>query len=274
MFTENTGIKRVQKERLLIEDDDVKKFGGRVLKEEYDGRYFMVTDNAARSSRSDAGLEKRIVNEIISRDRRWKFFADLYAGFGISTYIFSKTSERVVAVERDWETYSLLKQNLIGIKNVECINDDNVAYLEKCIENGLEPATLIDLDPFGGPEGQFLLTLEWMKDGAILCTNGQIEGVYRNSIGVKHLYPWVDKFSGHKATKWAEEVYIPRLCGLATQKGRELRLVHYYAHPTSLRFIFELGAFEFNKETKDELSKRPRFLDWFQRVEQPGFSFE
>ena len=93
------------------------------------------------------------------------------------------------------------------------------------------PPELVDLDPFGGPEGQFLLTLEWMKDGAILCTNGQIEGICRNSFLIKHLYPWVDKYAGHKATKWAEEVYIPRLCGLAKEKGRELRPVHYYAHP-------------------------------------------
>jgi len=274
MFTKDTGLRSVQREALLIEDPDVKEFGGRVLKEEYDGRYFRVTDNTARSSKSDAGIEKRTINEIIGKSRKWDFILDPYAGFGISAYIFSKNSERVVAVERDWETYSLLKENLMGIKNVECVNDDNTAYLQKCIEDGVKPPNLIDLDPFGGPEAQFLLTLEWMKDGAILCTNGQIEGVYRNSIGIKHLYPWVDKYAGHKATKWAEKVYIPRLRGLAKEKGRELRLVHSYAHPRSLRFIFELGAFEFGKETKDELSKRPRFLDWFQRVEQPGFSFE
>ena len=274
MLTEYTGLKRVQKEALLIEDDDVKEFGGRVLKEEYDGRYFWVTNNAARSSRSDAGIEKRAVNEIIAKNQRWHRILDLYAGFGISTYIFSKNSERVVAIEKDWETYSLLERNLKDIRNVDRINDDNVYYLEKCIQNKLRPPQLIDLDPFGGPEAQFLLTLEWMESGAILCTNGQIEGVYRNSIGIKHLYPWIDKYAGHKATRWAEKVYIPRLCDLAKEKGRELRLVHYYVHPTSLRFIFELGSFEFSKETKDELSKRPRFLDWFQRVEQPGFPFE
>ena len=129
---------RVRKETLLTEDADVKEFGGRVLKEEYDGRYFLVTNNAARSSKSQAGIEKRIVNEIIAKSRKWHSILDLYAGFGISTYIFSKHSERVVAVEKDWETYSLLKQNLSGIKNVECINDDNVYYLEKCIEDGLD----------------------------------------------------------------------------------------------------------------------------------------
>jgi 16S rRNA G966 N2-methylase RsmD len=274
MFTKDTGLRSVQREALLIEDPDVKESGGRVLKEEYDGRYFLVTNNAARSSRSDAGIEKRIVNEIIAKNQRWHRILDPYAGFGISAYIFSKHSERVIALERDWETYSLMKRNLKGIRNVEPVNDDNVLYIENCIKNKSEPPDLIDLDPFGGPEAQFLLALEWMRDGAILCTNGQIEGVYRNSIGIKHLYPWVDKYAGHKATKWAEEVYIPRLRGLAEEKGRELRLVHYYAHPTSLRFVFELGSFEFSKEVKDELSKRPHFLDWFQRVEQPGFSFE
>jgi 16S rRNA G966 N2-methylase RsmD len=274
MSAEHSGVERVQKEMLLTEDPDVKGFGRRVLREEYDGRYFLVTDNAARSSKSAAGIEKRTVNKIIGKSRKWDFILDPYAAFGISAYIFSKNSERVVAVDRDWETYLLLKENLRGMKNVECFNDDNTAYLEKCIEDKLEPPELIDLDPFGGPEAQFLLTLEWMKDGAILCTNGQIEGVYRNSIGIRHLYPWIDKFSGHKATRWAEEVYFPRLRDLAEKKGRELRLVHSYAHPTSLRFILELGSFEFSKETKDELYKRPRFLDWFQRVEQPGFSFE
>lgn len=274
MLTEDTGLVRVPKEALLTEDPDLKEFGGRILKEEYDGRYFRVTNSTARSSKSDAGIEKRIVNEIIGKSRKWDFVLDPYAGFGISAYIFSKNSERVVALERDWETYSLLKQNLDGIKNVECVNDDNVYYLEKCIEDKLEPPELIDLDPFGGPEAQFLLALDWMKDGVILCTNGQIEGVYRNSIGIKHLYSWISKHAGHKATRWAEEVYIPRLRDLAKEKGRELRMVHYYAHPTSLRFIFELGSFEFSEETKDELFKRPRFLDWFQRVEQPGFSFE
>jgi len=273
MFTKNSGLRRFQKEALLIEDPDVGEFGGRVLKEEYDGRYFLVTNNAARSSRSDAGIEKRIVNEIIMR-QRWHRVFDLYAGFGISSYIFSKNSEKVVALEREPETYLLLTRNLKRIKNVECINDDNVYYLENCIEDRLEPNTLIDLDPFGGPEAQFLLTLELMKEGAILLTNGQIEGVYRNSIGIRHLYSWIDRYAGHKATRWAEEVYIPRLCGLAKERGRELRLVHYYAHPTSLRFIFELGSFQFSKKVKDELSKRPHFLDWFQRVEQPGFSFE
>lgn len=274
MSAGHSGLRRVQKEMLLTEDPDVKGFRRRVLREEYDGRIFLVTDNAARSFRSEAGIEKRIVNEIISKSRKWDFILDPYAGFGISAYIFSKHSERVIALERDWETYFLMKRNLKGIGNLEPVNDDNVFYIEKCIEDKLEPPELIDLDPFGGPEAQFLLTLEWMKDGAILCTNGQIEGVYRNSIGIKHLYPWIDKHAGHKATRWAEDVYIPRLCGLAKEKGRELRLVHYYAHPTSLRFVFELGSFEFSKEVKDELSKRPHFLDWFQRVEQPGFSFE
>jgi len=274
MSTGHSVVERLQKEMLLTEDPDVKGFGRRVLREEYDGRYFLVTDNAARSFRSEAGIEKRIVNEIIAKSRKWHFILDPYAGFGISAYIFSKHSEKVIALERDWQTYSLMKRNLKGIGIVEPVNDDNVFYLEKCIEDGVKPPNLIDLDPFGGPEAQFLLTLEWMKDGAILCTNGQIEGVYRNSIGIKHLYSWIDKYAGHKATKWAEEVYFPRLRDLAEKKGRELRLVHSYAHPTSLRFIFELGSFEFSKETKDELSKRPRFLDWFARVEQPGFSFE
>ncbi len=274
MFTEDTGLRRIPKEALLTEDPDVKEFGGRILKEEYDGRYFRVANNAARSSRSQAGVEKRIINEIIAKSRRWHLILDPYAGFGISAYIFSKNSDRVVALERDPKTYLLLKENLKGIGNVECINDDNVYYLERCVEDKLTPPELIDLDPFGGPEAQFLLTLEWMKDGAILCTNGQIEGVYRNSIGIKHLYSWIDKYAGHKATRWAEDVYIPRLCGLAKEKRKELRLVHYYAHPTSLRFVFELGSFEFNKEVKDELSKRPHFLDWFQKVQQPGFSFE
>ena len=274
MSAEHSGVERVQKEMLLTEDPGAKQFGRRVLREKYDDRYFRVTDNTARSSKSGAGIEKRSVNEIIAKSRKWHFILDPYAGFGISAYIFSKNSERVVAVERDWETYLLLKQNLKGIGNVECVNDDNTAYLQKCIDDGVKPPNLIDLDPFGGPEAQFLLTLEWMKDGAILCTNGQIEGVYRNSIGIKHLYSWIDKYAGHKATKWAEEVYFPRLRDLAEKKGRELRLVHYYAHPTSLRFVFELGSFEFSKEVKDELSKRPHFLDWFQRVEQPGFSFD
>jgi 16S rRNA G966 N2-methylase RsmD len=273
MFTKNSGLRKLQKEAHLIEDDDVKEFKGRVLKEEYDGRYFLVTNNAARSSRSDAGIEKRIVNEIIMR-QRWHRVFDLYAGFGISSYIFSKNSEKVIALERDAETYLLLKRNVRGIENVEPVNDDNVFYLENCMEDKLETRTLVDLDPFGGPEAQVLLTLERMKDGVISLTNGQIEGVYRNSLGIRHLYPWIDQYSGHKATRWAEEVYFPRLRGLARKQGRELRLVHYYAHPTSLRFIFELGSFEFSKEVKEELSKRPKFLDWFQRVEQPGFSFE
>jgi len=194
MFTKDTGLRRVQKEMLLTEDPGAKGFGRRVLREKYDGRYFWVTNNAARSSKSDAGIEKRIVNEIISKSRKWDFILDPYAGFGISAYIFSQNSEKVVALERDWETYSLMKRNLKGIGNVEPVNDDNVFYLEKCIEDGLKPPNLIDLDPFGGPEAQFLLTLEWMKDGAILCTNGQIEGVYRNSIGIRHLYPWIDRF--------------------------------------------------------------------------------
>jgi 16S rRNA G966 N2-methylase RsmD len=274
MFTKNSRLSSFQKGALLIEDPDVKEFGGRVLKEEYDRRYFLVTNNAARSSRSDAGIEKRIVNEIIVKNPKWHRIFDLYAGFGISSYIFSKNSEKVVALERDPETYLLLKRNLKGIANVEPVNEDNVYYLEKCMEDKLEPRTLVDLDPFGGPEAQFLLTLELMEHGAILLTNGQIEGVYRNSIGIRHLYTWIDKYAGHKATRWAEEVYFPRLRGLAKEKGRELRLVHYYVHPTSLRFILELGSFEFSKEVKDELSKRPHFLDWFQRVEQPGFSFE
>jgi len=274
MSTKNTGLRRFQKEAILIEDSEVKEFGGRVLKEEYDGRYFLVTNNAARSTRSEAGIEKRIVNERIAKSRKWRSMWDLYAGFGISTHTFSKYAERVVALERDPETYLLLRRNLKGIGKVELINDDNVYYLQKCIEDKVEPPEFIDLDPFGGPESQFISTLEWMKDGAVLCTNGQIEGVYRNSIGIRHLYPWIDRHAGHKATRWAEDVYIPRLLGLAKDKGRELRLVHYYCHPTSLRFIFELGSFEFSKEVKEELSKRPKFLDWFQRVEQPGFSFE
>jgi len=228
----------------------------------YDGRHFWVEDDTARPDKKPSGVEKAAVNEIIAANCEWTDVVDAFAGCGISAFIFSKHAKRVLALEKDGLKFAILHENISDIRNIEYQHMDNVEFLKRALREGMTPPELIDLDPFGNPWAQLPLALEWMKYGALLVTTGEIEGIYRDSFIVRRNYPELEgKYTGKEAVIWAQEEFIPNLISAYSQY--ELRLIHFYAEPSSIRVVFEVGDFKFTDETKAKLDQRPKYIGWF-----------
>jgi 16S rRNA G966 N2-methylase RsmD len=225
----------------------------------YDENHFYVEDNTARPDKKPSGVEKQRVNEIVAADHEWNFVLDAFAGYGISSYIFSKHARKVLALEKRELSFDILWQNVRHIENIVVRHTNNVRFLEKALKEGIEPPDLIDLDPYGNCREQLPLALDWMKKGAILITSGEIEGITRNSpFGRKNFPELEGRYIGKEAVMWAEKEFIPNLL-----KQYDLRLVHFYAEPSSVRTVFKVGGFEFQEETKEKLANRPKYIDWF-----------
>jgi 16S rRNA G966 N2-methylase RsmD len=223
-------------------------------------KHFYVEDDPARPDKKPSGVEKQEVNEIVAADHEWDFVLDAFAGYGVSSYIFSKHAKRVLALEEGERTFSILWQNVREIENIAVIRTDNIDYLKKALREGMQPPNLIDLDPFGNCRSQLPLALDWMKNGALLVTTGEIEGIYRKSpFGRKNHADIDGQYIGKEAVMWAENEFIPNL----TRGYNGLRPVHFYADPSSIRVVFEVGEFKFRSETREELDKRPQYIWWF-----------
>jgi len=161
----------------------------------YDRKPFFVANDTTRPEKTDGGIEKRIVNEIVAEDRRWNFVVDCYAGFGISTLIFAKHAKIVYAVEKNLKYASAMWINLRPyffdnvIGRVVIIPKDNRDYLRVAPDEEEHPPDLIDLDPFASCGKQLELAMEWMENGALLLTNGHIGRILRKMSWVKKTYP-------------------------------------------------------------------------------------
>ena len=260
--------------------------------EKFQDKKFLTLDNAARLSRGKSGKsrkvgggqEKRVINRVVAKNGgdgfRWREILDLYAGYGFSAWVFSANAEKLVLIERHKETFELLKNNPVSnwdgtpclkiseMTNVEFHNQDNIAFLKEMISKKVPPPELVDLDPFGGCDEQLCLVLDWMEDGAILVTDGRIEGLYRNSFIVRRHFPELNgKYTGKSAIKCPEEFLIPRMQKFAKDRNKIIRVVHYYAHPNSSRYVIELGKFHFSTAAMAEFHRRPKFIDWFDNVD-------
>ena len=233
----------------------------------YDDKPFFVEDNTTRPEKTDGGIEKRIVNEIVARDREWNFVLDCYAGCGVSTWIFAKHAKKVDAVEMNLKYASAMWANLAvpflkeATVELNIFNEDNLDYLRRALEEKQDPPDLIDLDPFASCEKQLELALEWMKDGALLLTNGHIGRISRNMDWVEDHYPDIgNRYIGDKAIDWPTKYFIPKKL---EDPYKQLRVVHYYVHPTSVRVVCEVGKFRFSEGTIKKLKERPKYLDRF-----------
>jgi hypothetical protein len=236
----------------------------------FDQRQFFADNNTVRPDKTEGGIEKRVVNEIVASDRRWNFVLDCYAGFGISTAIFAKHANKVIALEKNPKYASAMFMNLFPyhendeIGHLVIINKDNLIFLRREAKRKpkQDPPDLIDLDPFAGCEEQLEEALKWMKNGALLLTNGHIGRVARNMNWVSHVYPGMgNRYSDwDKVIDWPTEYFIPKKL---EEPYKQLRVVHYYVHPTSVRIVCEVGEFRFSEETIKKLKDRPKYLDRF-----------
>jgi hypothetical protein len=240
----------------------------------YDGNPFFVDNNTTRPEKTEGGREKRIVNEIVARDRKWNFVLDCFAGFGISTSIYIKHSKKVVAIEKNLKYASAMWANLAlpffgnGSGELNIIPQDNLVYMKEALKEKQDPPDLIDLDPFASCEQQLDLALKWMKDGALLLTNGHIGRISRNMTWVPTYYPDIgNRYIGDKVIDWTTEYFIPKKL---EEPYKQLRVVHYCIHPTSVRIVCEVGKFRFYKETIKKLKERPKYLDRFKDLKKDG----
>lgn len=71
---------------------------------------------------------------------------DLTGGFGVDSYAFAGTAQSVVYCERDVELAKIVQHNasILGVKGLECIAGDGMAYLQQCTADQLD---LIYVDP-------------------------------------------------------------------------------------------------------------------------------
>ena len=229
----------------------------------YDGKHFWIEDDdAARPDNKPSGVEKAAVNEIISADHEWTDVLDAFAAYGIGSYIFSKHAKHVLALELNGRRFAILWPNVCDIANIEVQHIDNVEFLKRALRERMTPPELIDLDTYDNTRAQLPLALEWVKYGALLLTTGEIHGIYRNSPFGRAYHPEIEgQYIGKEAVRWAEEVFIPDLIRAYSQY--ELRPIHFYAEPTSIRVVFEVGGFKFTDETKAKLAARPHYVGWF-----------
>jgi predicted RNA methylase len=261
----------------------IKESGTKI--EIYLGRKFRTLDTAVRLSRgknikrkkSAGGQEKRKINEIVARNGgdgfKWGTVGDLFGGVGFATWAFSLNAERVIAIEKNKEAFENLKMNLsvsdyndTAVENATALHRDNIEFLHEAIANKVPPPSLVDLDPFGGCDEQLCLVLDWMTNGALLVTDGRIEGIYRNSFIVRRHFPELDgRYTGKSAVRWPEEFVIPRMHKFAKERNKIIRVIHFYAHPNSSRYIIEVGNFQFSTAAKVEFHRRSKFIDWFAR---------
>lgn len=232
----------------------------------HDGMIFLCKNDTSLLDKTEGGEEKRRVIEIVASGHDWNDVLDAYGGAGISSFIYSKYAKRVSILEQDFENcYFILENVLYRRKNVRLTPTDNLLFLKEAVENGKEPPDLIDIDPFGNPEPQLSWALRWIKKGAILITNALMIRIQRGHSAMGKVYQGIGKrYSGRAAVLWAEDYYIPML--KEQYKDKELNPVYFYAHPTSVRVVCEVGGFKFSSETMNKLKKEPTYLDWFEDV--------
>lgn len=120
---------------------ECRKRTSRKLKNFIDNPYFIFPDKISSEQASHEALAKyhaRLCNG-------YNTVLDLTAGLGIDAMSFSKTSKKVIAIEKDKHKAETLKHNInvAGIKNIEVINDDSIIVLNK-IKNKFD---LIFIDP-------------------------------------------------------------------------------------------------------------------------------
>jgi hypothetical protein len=75
-----------------------------------------------------------------------------------------------------------------------------------------------------------------------------------------------NEFRGNKSKQWPKKRFIPWVEGLCKklELDKQLKVVHFYVHPTSVRLVCAVGDFEFHDpETKKELKNRDNYLDKF-----------
>jgi 16S rRNA G966 N2-methylase RsmD len=227
----------------------------------YKGKHFYVEDDPARPDKKPSGVEKAVIDEIVAADHGWNFVVDAFAGIGVSSYIFSEHAKRVLALEIKESKFDILWENLMEIENIWVEHVDNLKFLERAVREGTKPPELMNLDAFGNVNDQLPVALDWMKDGALLVTTGEIEGIYRNSPFVRKNHPEIEgRYIGKEAVLWAEKEFIPNLI----KEFPQLHLVHFYTEPSSVRVVCEVGdIFKFTSETKKKLADRPNYLGWF-----------
>jgi 16S rRNA G966 N2-methylase RsmD len=228
----------------------------------YKGKHFYVEDDPARPDKKPSGVEKAVIDEIVAADHEWDFVVDAFAGIGVSSYIFSKHARRVLALEKKESKFDILWENVLEIDNIWVEHVDNLKFLERAVREGMKPPELMSLDSFGNCRAQLTPALKWMKNGALLVTTGEIEGIYRNSPFVRKNLPEIEgRYIGKEAVMWAEKEFIPNLI----RQYPQLHPVHFYIEPSSVRVVFEVGEFEFTRETKEKLAEkeRPIYLAWF-----------
>lgn len=235
-----------------------------------DEKPFFVDNNTTRPDKTEGGIEKRKINEIVASDRKWNFVLDAYAGFGISTAIFAKHAKKVVAVEKNLQYAAAMWANLAPsflfneTIELKIVNEDNLEYFDKALEEKLAPPDLIDLDPFNSCKEQLKKALKWMKNGALLLTNGYIKSLSRDLDWVhngKFFPDFGNRYTGDNAMDWPTEYFIPEELE-KPYKENELKVVHYYVHPTSVRVVCTVGEFQFEPETVKKLD-RDNYLDQF-----------
>lgn len=157
---------------------------------------------------------------------------DPYAGIGISSQIWAKYAERVVAVEKEPDHYDQLKIIADTCRNIFPHKGDNLKVIDTLKEQS-EKFDMIDFDPFGDAHDQIVAASGLLDKGVVCVTSGLPAYIRRfKRIPFKwEIYGTADWYNYPKTL----------LHNLVLKQFPGAELHYFYFFPTSYRAIYTVG---------------------------------
>jgi hypothetical protein len=124
---------------------------------------------------------------------RPKFVIDAFAGTGITTLIYARRADRVLANEYDHKCFLSAKRKLSEFSNVEIFNKSSDRFLH--FISGMDDSQNIDwvdLDPFGMVGSLIPLAFDIVEEGHICCTITDLHSLRfgkANALAWRYLLP-------------------------------------------------------------------------------------
>jgi len=230
-----------------------------IFKEKFLDRWFNVVKGKQVGLNTDeASIEKHMINQKVCElevKKDWQIL-ELFAGIGLTSYLYSKAGKEVHCIEKDKAIFELLKENLTEISNIILHNDNNINVMKVMVDKQMK-FSLADLDPFNNVYFQFPLAMQLIDNGILMVTSGELFAIQRK-VAIKKY----GEYKLNNSWEFPELVLLPWLIAGAKSMNKEIRLKHLYVYPTSARFLFEVGDYHVSKELEVWLKDRKKYLGW------------
>jgi hypothetical protein len=222
----------------------------------------------------DFTMEKLNVNRVISDTLTKKdVVLDLFAGFGMTTYVWALNAGKVEAVEKDPDIFECLKYNIPSAMPVNFYNMDNCILMKKWAmfdKRDFSNIKVVDLDSWNNIISQAPYTFKCIDKGLVLVTSGEHFALYRGTKFKRYngLTKDIEK-NPETAFYFGETVLFPWLKQFSDKEGKDIRIIHTLTSPRVTRLVIAVGGYK-NISLERELSKRPKWYGWLgKRLNSP-----